>query len=153
MAERLTDFNKTGWVLKLDEPQNEFEARQQLMSKFKLACEKLGKIEDIMDKYGIESVEELEKEMHSLMLIISILNDYGIEDYNELDEILKEFSYMKKMETEIGKELKFYKTDRDTWKRACELACEREDDCYVYDNIHRAYEFYQQAKAEGNDEN
>ena len=84
---------------------------------------KLGKLEDILEKYSIESVEELEKEMHSLMLIISILNDYGIEDYNELDEILKEFSYMKKMETEIGKELKFYKTDRDTWQKACELAC------------------------------
>ena len=106
MAKRLTKFNKTGWVLKLDEPQNEFEARQQLMSKFKLACEKLGKIEDILEKYGIESVEELEKKL----------------------------------------------ADSDTWKRACELACEREDDCYVYDNIHRAYEFYQQAKKEGNDE-
>ena len=63
MAKRLTKFNKTGWVLKLDEPQNEFEARQQLMSKFKLACEKLGKIEDILEKYGIESVEELEKKL------------------------------------------------------------------------------------------
>ena len=44
------------------------------------------------------------------------------------------------------------KRDRDTWQKACELACEREDDCYVYDNIHRAYEFYQQAKKDGNDE-
>ena len=63
MAERLTDFNKTGWVLKLDAPQNEFEARQQLMSKFKLACEKLGKIEDVMEEYGIESVKELKKKL------------------------------------------------------------------------------------------
>ena len=96
------------------------------------AVDKLAKLEDILEKHGIESVEELEKEMHSLMLIISILNDYGIEDYNELDEILKEFSYMKKMETEIGKELKFYKTDRDTWKRACELACEKLADIYSH---------------------
>ena len=117
---------------------------------------KLGQLEDIMDKYGIESVEELEKEMHSLMLIISILNDYGIEDYNELDEILKEFSYMKKMETEIGKELKFYKTDRDTWKRACELACDvlRDINYKIYneDRIDFENTFYQQAKTEGNDE-
>ena len=63
MAERLTKFNKTGWVLKLDEPQNEFEARQQLMRKFKLACEKLGELEDIMEKYGIDSVEELDKKL------------------------------------------------------------------------------------------
>ena len=60
MAERLTEYNKTGWVLKLDEPQSEFEARQQLMRKFKLACEKLGELEDILEKYGIESVEELD---------------------------------------------------------------------------------------------
>ena len=63
MAERLTEHNKTGWALKLNDPQNDFEARQQLMSKFKLACEKLGKIEDILEKYGIESVEELEKKL------------------------------------------------------------------------------------------
>ena len=44
------------------------------------------------------------------------------------------------------KEITKLETDRDTWQKACELACEREDDCYVYDNIHRAYEFYQQAK-------
>lgn len=130
---------------------------------------KLGKLEDILEKYGIEGVEELEKEMHSLMLIISILSDYGIEDYNELDEILKEFSYMKKMETEIGKELKFYKTDRDTWKRACELTCKHIAEvewlsCPETDNISESENeiktltkqslnfFYQQAKKEGNDE-
>ena len=67
---------------------------------------KLGELEDILEKYGIESVEELEKKL----------------------------------------------ADSDTWQKACELACEREDDCYVYDNIHRAYEFYQQAKTEGIDE-
>lgn len=61
---------------------------------------KLGKLEDILEKYGIESVEELDKKL----------------------------------------------TDGITWQNACELACEREDDCYVYDNIHRAYEFYQKAK-------
>lgn len=59
MAGRLTENNKTGWVLKLDDPQNEFEARQQLMSKFKLACEKLGKLEDILEKYCID-IDELE---------------------------------------------------------------------------------------------
>lgn len=78
---------------------------------------KLGKLEDIMERLGINFVEDLEDEIKSL----------------RVDKYV-------------------YKKDRDTWKRACELACEREDDCYVYDNIHRAYEFYQQAKKEGNDE-
>ena len=128
MAERLTEFNKTGWVLKLDEPQNEFEARQQLMSKFKFACEKLGKIEDLLEKYGIESVELLEHIIKKGIVINSTIEDFAKEEYDKM------------------------KQDRDIWKKACELACEREDDCYVYDNIHRAYEFYQQAKTEENDE-
>lgn len=66
MAERLTKHNETGWVLKLDNPQNDFEARQQLMSKFKLACKKLGQLEDIMERLGINFVEDLEDEIKSL---------------------------------------------------------------------------------------
>ena len=84
---------------------------------------KLGKLEDILEKYGVESMEELDFRLAFKQ------NDV--------------FNY--KVVTELEQE-------RDAWKRACELACEREDDCYVYDNIHRAYEFYQQAKKEGNDE-
>ena len=68
---------------------------------------KLGKLEDIMERLGINFVEDLEDEIKSL----------------RVDKYV-------------------YKKDRDTWQKACELASEREDDCYVYDNIHRAYEFY-----------
>lgn len=85
---------------------------------------KLGQFEDILEKYGIEGVEELE----------CFLDDYS-KNQDRYFAICEEMDGLKK--------------DRDTWKRACELACEREDDCYVYDNIHRAYEFYQQAKKEG----
>lgn len=88
---------------------------------------KLGKLEDILEKYGIESVEEL-------------------------DYLLEVFKKMRKEYGKLNQENYKNKKDRDTWKRACELACEREDDCYVYDNIHRAYEFYQQAKKEGENE-
>lgn len=132
MAERLTEYNKTGWALKLDEPQNEFEARQQLMSKFKLACEKLGKLEDILEKYGIESVEELEQMLEWLFALSG-------QDADDMKFIARDRKLIHQQYCDI-------KTDRDTWKSACELACEREDDCYVCDNIHRAYEFYQQAK-------
>ena len=86
---------------------------------------KLGKLEDILEKYGIESVEELEDK------IICYEENKDVNLGLKLD--------IKKLEQEL-----------DTWKKACELACEREDDCYVYDNIHRAYEFYQQAKTEEN---
>lgn len=90
MAERLTELDC-------------YDDYQILEEDLRKAIDKLGKLEDIMEKYHCNDIEELDKKL----------------------------------------------TDADTWKRACELACEREDDCYVYDNIHRAYEFYQQAKKEG----
>lgn len=105
MAERLTRNNKVNFYFH-DEASN-------------MVYYKLQDLEDIMEKYGIESVEELERHL-----------SYTI-DY----DIISKLEY-----------------ERDTWQKACELACEREDDCYVYDNIYRAYEFYQQAKKEGNDE-
>lgn len=94
MAERLTEHNNTGWVLKLDAPQNEFEARQQLMSKFKLACEKLGKLEDILENHGIKDLEQLDK------VLIKLIEARAFE-----------------------RKIEILTTDRDTWKRACELAC------------------------------
>lgn len=96
MAERLTERKEIKGITYTIQPHIENN----------LVIHKLGLLEDILEKYGIESVEELDKKL----------------------------------------------ADSDTWQKACELACEREDDCYVYDNIHRAYEFYQQAKTEGNDE-
>ena len=144
MAERLTEFNKTGWVLKLDEPQNEFEARQQLMSKFKFACEKLGKIEDLLEKYGIESVEELDNAL--FQRIVSIDNPF-VKGYVQakIDAINRA------------------EQDRDTWKRACELASETLKQVmgkplWIGGNIPTpevkdSDYFYQQAKTEGNDEN
>ena len=144
MAERLTEFNKTGWVLKLDEPQNEFEARQQLMSKFKFACEKLGKIEDLLEKYVIESVEELDNAL--FQRIVSIDNPF-VKGYVQakIDAINRA------------------EQDRDTWKRACELASETLKQVmgkplWIGGNIPTpevkdSDYFYQQAKTEGNDEN
>lgn len=92
------------------------------------AIKRLWQYENIMGKYGIESFELLEHIIKKGKVINSVIEDFAKEEYDKM------------------------KQDRDTWKKACELACEREDDCYVYDNIHRAYEFYQQAKTEGNDE-
>lgn len=57
---------------------------------------KLGKLEDIMEKYDIESIEELETK-------VKCVN----EDIEKANQKLSEL----------------YLKDRDTWKRACELAC------------------------------
>ena len=95
---------------------------------------KLGELEDIFEKYGIESVEELDKK---------------IGHYIDKIDLEAENDYLKKAIEKQNIVTQSISKDRDTWQKACELACEREDDCYVYDNIHRAYEFYQQAKKEG----
>ena len=90
MKERLTVYTKTGCALKLDNPQNEIEARQQLMQKFKIACDKLAKFEDLMEKHNFESVEELTNHIKKLELIVKKGNQKLEEHYNqqvnELDE-------------------------------------------------------------------
>ena len=80
---------------------------------------KLGKLEDIMEKYGIESVEELDERIHK-----------------------GAFNYIDKLIAEL---------ERDTWKKACELACEEIDCEYMYGINKENYSqyFYQQAKKEG----
>ena len=115
MAERLTE----------SEVSKSFTEQELRTSEQARIYQKLGKLEDILEKHGIESVELLEHIIKKGKVINSVIEDFAKEEYDKM------------------------KQDRDAWKRACELACEREDDCYVYDNIHRAYEFYQQAKKEG----
>ena len=98
------------------------------------AVDKLAHLEDIMERLGINFVEDLEDEIKSL----------------RVDKYI-------------------YKQYRDTWKRACELACEHIAEvewfsCPETDSINESEDeiktlakqslnyFYQQAKKEGNDE-
>ena len=60
---------------------------------------KLAQLEDIMDKYGIESVELLEHIIKKGIVINSTIEDFAKEEFDKM------------------------KQDRNTWKRACELAC------------------------------
>lgn len=86
---------------------------------------KLGKLEDILEKYDLE-VEELDERI-----------------YNGA------FNYIDKLKAE---------TDRDTWKRACELACIKlmpyrinmVGGLFTNDELKEKINyFYQQAKKEG----
>ena len=90
---------------------------------FNQTINKLRQLEDIFEKYGIESVEELDKLTDGMKSTISVLLDRN----------------------------KNTKQDRDTWKRACELACEEIDCEYMYGINKENYSqyFYQQAKKEG----
>lgn len=88
---------------------------------------KLGKLEDILEKYDLE-VEELDERI-----------------YNGA------FNYIDKLKAE---------TDRDTWKRACELASSHISWCPAKQGECNCTEekrdctnfFYRQAKKEGNNE-
>lgn len=115
MAERLTEkvFDNNG------KQQDIYE----WSSVSSLECNrKLGKLEDILEKYNIDSVEELE-------------------------ELLDDNKYAQNVVVKQLVELQNAKTDRDTWKRACELACDVilrfTDGCPC-----KADYFYQQAKKE-----
>ena len=111
MAERLTKEYYYTWD----------ENGTKKLSYIQKLQNKLGKLEDILEKYGLE-VEELDERI-----------------YNGA------FNYIDKLKAE---------TDRDTWKRACELMG-KELDMYATkeDNtISTAQYFYQQAKKEGNDD-
>lgn len=117
MAERLTESEVSKSFT-----EQELRAGQQAR-----IYQKLGKLEDILEKYGIESMEELKTKL-------DITNESIKKAQQKLAEI--------------------YIQDRDTWKRACELACE-EIDCecmYGVNKENYSQYFYQQAKKERNDE-
>ena len=131
MAERLTRNNKVNYYFH-DEASN-------------MVYYKLQYLEDIMEKYGIEDLEQYVEEKRK--------QDKELRDnIQKLHTIINSTGY-----------------DRDTWKRACELACrhiaevewlscpetddksESENEIKTLTKQSLNY-FYQQAKKEGNDE-
>lgn len=134
MAERLTDKNT---VRVCNNSNSEiYLGKGEEVTKY---IYKLAQYEDILEKYGIESAGELDK---------------NIEYVNKIIKAYKTGSWKKEKQK--------LKTDRDTWKRACELACKRI--CYMLDQEMQYHEhekfnseeylkteidyFYQQAKKE-----
>lgn len=114
MAERLTRNNKVNFYFH-DEASN-------------MVYYKLQKLEDIMEKYDIESFELLEHIIKKGKVINSVIEDFAKEEYDKM------------------------KQDRDTWQKACELACDvlRDINYKIYneDRIDFENTFYQQAKKE-----
>lgn len=115
--------------------------------------EKLAQFEDIMEKYGIESVEELSDALEFAKVIEKTLSDYGINDNEELECVLEKspkfvvndnaekcgqeingvffsneqiliLSQYNELQEPYKKRYEQVKTDRDTWEKACELACQ-----------------------------
>ena len=134
MAERLTgkDIRNTT-ILKVDKNNMNIynTTTEDGEEKTVISCDaitKLGKLEDILEKYGVERFELLEHIIKKGK-VISVIEDFAKEEYDKM------------------------KQDRDTWKKACELAC---DDLGLYEDVTTTQLkmkcYYQQAKKEGNDE-
>ena len=140
------------------------------------AVDKLAKLEDIMEEYGMVDIQDFEDCLESmydesinakkLKEFKDIMEKYDIESFELLEHIIKKGKVINSVIEDFAKEeYDKMKQDRDTWKRACELACnymckfvipcpdihkkECENIC-DYDKA-RCYQeyFYQQAKKEG----
>lgn len=110
MVKRLTEQKTTKGITRV--------VVRSCVCEFQTVLNKLCALEDIMDKYGIESAEELDFRL--------AFKQNDVFNYKEITKL---------------------ETDRDTWKRACELACDVilrfTDGCPC-----KADYFYQQAKKE-----
>lgn len=113
MAERLTRNNKVNFYFH-DEASN-------------MVYYKLQALEDIMEKYNIESLDTLEHIIKKGKVIFAIADNVSNIAHEELE------------------------ADRDIWKKACELACKEIDCEYMYgiNKENCSQYFYQQAKKEG----
>lgn len=99
------------------------------------AVDKLAKLEDVLEKYGIESLEELNQMLEWLFTLSG-------QDADDMKFITRDRKLIHQQYCDI-------KTDRYTWKRACELACKWfKQTGFIGDQIKVDY-FYQQAKKEG----
>ena len=157
MAERLTIKNSDNTY------------SQPTDTTFEMVFNKLGELEDILEKYGIESVEELDNKLANFDNFMKGNKFETIEDLqNALNgKFIEVFDEKNKIWQDMVKNLTKTEKDHDTWKRACEFLayeyaeeyfdgrdiehCFNADkrDKFVKENINY---FYQQAKTEGNDE-
>ena len=143
MAERLTIKNSDNTY------------SQPTDTTFEMVFNKLGELEDIMEKYGIESVEELD-DLIANYRTSPILTEEMIKEI-AVNEQRKVIQSMIKEITE--KECNQLYTELNTWKRACELASETLKQVmgkplWIGGNIPTpevkdSDYFYQQAKKEG----
>ena len=99
--------------------------------------------------YDFAEIDDTNKLLNKLGRLEDILEKYGIESVEELDYLLEVFKKMRKEYGKLNQENYKNKKDRDTWKRACELACKWfKQTGFIGDQTKVDY-YYQQAKKEG----
>lgn len=112
--------------------------------------DKLGELEDLLEKYGVESVEEISK-IFSYLSGRFINSVYSLK--HKFDSYEDKIKYLANKKGQYYEELYETKQDRDTWQKACELACKELEkrNCFAQDKQTRRIVdlkdyFYQQAK-------
>lgn len=163
MAERLTEYKTTKGVTRAV-----IKPYVEMYPFWQPVADKLCAFEDIMEKYGIENVEELEnifKTHHTFDTETSWVPK-RTKNYELMIQIMLEDEKGRDYEVLLEKILSHTKKQLDTWQKACELACEdalsiaNSEGLYfgindTSDNISaNAQYFYKQAKSkkEGKDE-
>ena len=122
---------------------------------FDTVVDKLGKLEDVLEEFNISRIDELheylcweQEQRKELDKIYNVWEKYGCKILQEVDDLLQDGCDAKCILKECDKA----ETDRDTWKRACELACKWfKQTGFIGDQTKVDY-FYQQAKKDGENE-
>lgn len=163
MAERLTEYvtkNCREPFYRFNE-NSHISVRYRYCANIDKAINKLGKLEDILEKYGIESVEELDEKLANFDNFMKGNKFETIEDLqNALNgKFIEVFDEKNKIWQEMVKNLTKTEQELDTWQRACELASETLKQVmgkplWIGGNIPTpevkdSDYFYQQAKKEG----
>ena len=125
MAERLTEKDKYGNNA-IFQKKDKFTIAKDKNNDIRVygkAIDKLAQLEDIMEKYGIESVEELDKKIDDFTNFMKGNKFETIEDLqNALNgKFIEVFDEKNKIWQDMVKKLTKTEKDRDTWKRACDL--------------------------------
>ena len=161
MAERLTKKDKP--ILK-----NQLEDNMSVNES--TAIKRLWQYENIMGKYNVEDLDQLDimlfclssETKFQLKQLQKLYKKYKIKNVEELDkkigyyidkiDLEAENDYLKKAIEKQNMISKIISKNRDTWQKACELACDvlRDINYKIYneDRIDFENTFYQQAKKE-----
>ena len=151
MTERLTDKINHEAINRCGEYSSCYSCKREICYITEL-CNKLGMLEDVMEKYNVKTVEELDNKLANFdnFMKVNKFETIVIEDLqNALNgKFIEVFDEKNKIWQDMVKNLTKTEKDRDTWQKACELACDVilrfTDGCPC-----KADYFYQQAKKEG----
>ncbi len=110
--------NGIGYALDLREPQNENEARKQLMDKFKIAVNKLAEFENFMEENGFEDLQSF----NMAIKFSQHMNNVGVKQFVELQAYKRAWIKLKKFvqkKIDCGTDEEFYDYD--------EMRCEMDE--------------------------